>query len=271
MPAGPVSRPWRRFLRFSLRGLIALVLVIGLGLGWIVRSARIQREAVAAIKDAGGSVWYDWEWHNGRKFPGKPWAPEWLIRAIGVDYFGRVACVTYSRRAIEFGLALAVEIQKRPHRSQYSPPYSGVRAPGYDGAFTADLKSLGELSDLDLSSTDVTDDGLANLAGLTNLVYLNLEGTQITDAGLIHLERLTKIETLYLPSNRITDAGLSDLTGLAKLSRLCLLGDSQVTDSGLRRLERLPNLIYLDLRGTQVTGAAVKELQEVLPGLTIAH
>jgi len=57
MPAGPVSRPWRRFLRLHVRGLIVLVLLIGLGLGWIARDARnvrIQREAVTAIKNAGG-------------------------------------------------------------------------------------------------------------------------------------------------------------------------------------------------------------------------
>ena len=35
--AKPVARPWRRFLRFSVRGLIVLVLVIGAGLGWTVR------------------------------------------------------------------------------------------------------------------------------------------------------------------------------------------------------------------------------------------
>jgi hypothetical protein len=72
MLAGPVSRPWRRYLRFSVRGLIVLVLVIGAGLGWIVRSARMQREAVAAIKNAGGSVSYDWRWSNGNSdFPGR--------------------------------------------------------------------------------------------------------------------------------------------------------------------------------------------------------
>ena len=46
----PVSHPWRRFLRFSVRGLIVVVLVIGAGLGWIVRQAHIQRDAVAAIR-----------------------------------------------------------------------------------------------------------------------------------------------------------------------------------------------------------------------------
>ncbi len=62
--AVPVSRPWRRFLRFSVRGMIVVVLLIGIGLGWIVRAirgARIQRDAVLAIKNAGGFVQYNGE------------------------------------------------------------------------------------------------------------------------------------------------------------------------------------------------------------------
>jgi hypothetical protein len=61
MQAEPISHPWRRHLRFSVRGLIGLVLVIGAGLGWIVRQAHIQRDAVAAIKKADGVVRYDWQ------------------------------------------------------------------------------------------------------------------------------------------------------------------------------------------------------------------
>ena len=34
--ANSIRGPWRRFLLFSVRGLIVLVLVIGAGLGWIV-------------------------------------------------------------------------------------------------------------------------------------------------------------------------------------------------------------------------------------------
>lgn len=44
MTPGPIAHPWRRYLRFSMRGLIVLVLVMGAGLGWFVRSARIQHE-----------------------------------------------------------------------------------------------------------------------------------------------------------------------------------------------------------------------------------
>ena len=35
MPAEPGLHPWRKYLRFSVRGLIVFVLVIGAGLGWI--------------------------------------------------------------------------------------------------------------------------------------------------------------------------------------------------------------------------------------------
>ena len=74
MSAVPVSRPWRRFLRFSVRGLMVVVLVFVAGLGWLVREARIQRDAVAAITKAGGTVYSDWEWSDGKHVPtGRFW------------------------------------------------------------------------------------------------------------------------------------------------------------------------------------------------------
>jgi len=77
MPAEPVSRRRRRFLRISARGLVILVLVIGTGLGWIVRKAHVQRDAVAAIKNAGAIfVTYDWQHATGSKpTHGEPFAP----------------------------------------------------------------------------------------------------------------------------------------------------------------------------------------------------
>jgi hypothetical protein len=67
MPAGSISSRQRRFLRISVRGLIVLVLAFGVGFGWFVRSARIKRDAVAAITKADGSFQYDWEWSNGKR------------------------------------------------------------------------------------------------------------------------------------------------------------------------------------------------------------
>jgi hypothetical protein len=79
--AKAISNPWRRFLRFSMRGLIVMVLVSGLGLGWLVCSARIQREAVAAITAAGGSIEYGGESSNPLWVPASLafWAPASLV------------------------------------------------------------------------------------------------------------------------------------------------------------------------------------------------
>ena len=89
-----VAGPWRRFLRISVRGMIVVVLLVGGWLGWIVRSARIQREAVAAINKQGGHAIYDgWHWDNDRLTNGKPWPPKWLANAIGVHYFANVTDV----------------------------------------------------------------------------------------------------------------------------------------------------------------------------------
>jgi hypothetical protein len=72
----PVPHPWRKYLRFSMRGLIVVVLVMGAGLGWIVHQAHVQRDAVAAALKTGGAVSYDREKRDGTTIPGgEPWAP----------------------------------------------------------------------------------------------------------------------------------------------------------------------------------------------------
>ena len=58
--------PLRRWLRFSLRTLIVLMLVFGAGLGWFARQVqktRAQREAAKAIEKLGGSE--DWGLPSG--------------------------------------------------------------------------------------------------------------------------------------------------------------------------------------------------------------
>ena len=64
-------------------------------LGWVVHRAHVQRDAVAAIQQAGGEVLYEWEWANGKRILRKtqpPWPP-WLINWLGPDYFGNVVSV----------------------------------------------------------------------------------------------------------------------------------------------------------------------------------
>ena len=143
--AKPVSRPWRRFLRFSVRGLIVLVLVIGAWLGWLVRSARIQRDAVAAITKAGGASIMTGSGATGTVIPGgRPSAPRWLVDLIGVDYFGHVIDVSFH-----------------------------TNTEATDATF-AQIGRLTQLWRLMLIESSVNDASLSHLKGLTDLHSLEL-------------------------------------------------------------------------------------------------
>ena len=113
---------------------------------------------------------------------------------------------------------------------------------------------------VDIDSYEITDAGLARLAGLTQLRELLLDNAQITDAGLAHLAGLTRLELLWLDTPETTDAGLAHLAGLTRLKFLTLW-HTQITDSGLAHLARLTQLQWLDLGSTHnITDAGLAHL-----------
>jgi len=84
---------------------MAFVLLFGVGLGWIVYRARVQRDAVAAIERAEGTVWYEWQWRNGKPvLNGRTPCPQWLIDLVGVDYFGSVVRVSLAQVGGDAGI-----------------------------------------------------------------------------------------------------------------------------------------------------------------------
>jgi internalin A len=91
--SAPPRRRWRRPpVRLSGRALMALILLVGGGLGWVAHRAHIRRDAVAAIGRAGGGVMYNWQFKDGiPDADGKPRVPKWPVDRVGVDYFGSAA------------------------------------------------------------------------------------------------------------------------------------------------------------------------------------
>jgi hypothetical protein len=91
----PLPKSRRRRLRFSVSGLMALVLILGRGLGWILYRARVQREAVAVIKRVGGQFAYNWRWSNAMPIFPRPkggW-PESVRRTFDPDVLNTVTYV----------------------------------------------------------------------------------------------------------------------------------------------------------------------------------
>jgi hypothetical protein len=297
----PESRSWRRYLRLTVRALIVLVLVIGGALGWLVRSARLQRDAVGAIAKAGGTVFYDWEWKDGTYISGgQPFARKWLVGRIGVDYFGHPVCVDF----IETDAANFAPFESLPPLPAPRDPFAPFKSlPPLPAPETSpaegepegmpELPEIFSLSpdpeqihDTELARGKITDAALAHLAGLTNLISLKVTGIPITGAGLMHLKGLTNLGVLRLDYTRVTDAGLAHLKGLSNLCflglaftpvtdaglshiaglhnlRSLVLGNTRVTNEGLVHLKGLNNLEFLDLSGTPVTDAGLVHLEEL--------
>src|SRR5437879_1241885 len=95
-------RPW---LQFSVRTLVIVSLLVGVGLGIIADRARRQWEAVSAISRVGDTVWYDYQKASGDRpnvFDPKAAAPgpEWLRRLIGPEFFQDVVMVNLKGKSI---------------------------------------------------------------------------------------------------------------------------------------------------------------------------
>ena len=204
---------FRLRFQFSIRSLLALVVVVALPFSWLaveMKKAREQKAAVTEINKIGG-VAYDYDDHfttrlnrgvwpvnhggvwpvNGGFWPDfgggvwlveRPPGPAWLQKLLPDDFFAEVATV------------------------------------GFD-------------------ASQITDAGLEHLDGLSQLQLLSLADTQVTDAGLEHLKGLSQLQELWLDRTQVTDAGLEHLKGLSQLQELWLNG-TKVTEAGVAKLRK---------------------------------
>lgn len=172
----------RRFLRFGLRTLLLLMVMVAVPLAWKCNRVRAQRRVVEVVAAAGGFTTYDHQVFpkDGDDVFAKPPGPPWLRRIVGDDFFAEVVCVgirnvrgstpasTYSLVA-ELPTVLILQIEE---------------------AGDAELERIAHPSSVAFLtlSGDFTDEGVAKLTGLTKLKYLRLQSPRISDATLMHFQ-----------------------------------------------------------------------------------
>ena len=302
----------RRF-QFRLKTLLIVVTAFCIGFGWLgvqIKRARDQRQAVEAIQEMGGAVYYHYMF-NEDGYPvsnPKPPIPTWLAGWIGYHLFINPYEVQFYGE--ESGDNVLPVLQAFPDLRSLKNPSISDSALIHLKEFTnlrelelpykitdaglVHLKGMTNLDSLSLYGTNITDAGLAHLKGLTNLKYLEISSNQITNAGLEHLKELTNLQNLLLEGTQITDEYLENLKGLTNLQNL-YLGNSQlsddglvhlegliklrsltlagehITDTGLEHLKGLINLKRLDLKNTKVTDEGVKKFQQALPNCEINY
>jgi len=196
---------WR--FQFSVRSLVVLVVAVAVPLGWSVRKAERQRKAVEAIREAGGWVWYDYQFDksgNLVRSAERP-APEWLRKRVGIHFFTVVRTVANYR-------------PKGDEELEH-------------------IEALVSLNVLDLNDAQITDAGLENLKGMKVLRLLWLRDTQITDCGLEQLKGLTELRRLHLWGTEVSDEGMEHLKGMTRLEWLELY-DTHVTWRGVREIRQ---------------------------------
>lgn len=120
--------------------------------------------------------------------------------------------------------------------------------------------------------SNITDQGLAHLAGLLQLQSLELQDSNVTGEGLRHFRDHQNLSALALQGTKMSDDGLRHVASLRRLTRLSL-DETPITDHGLSHLQALPRLDWLTLEGTQIdgTGFSTWENNEVLGGLDLGR
>jgi internalin A len=114
-----------------------------------------------------------------------------------------------------------------------------------------EIKTLCGITELNLYFAQyVTDEGVAAIKDWKKLKRLNLQGTKAGDSALEHIAGITTLESLNVGSTLMTDVGLERLASLPNLKQLTM-GGNELGDAGLQALRHMPGLTYLDLSGRQ--------------------
>lgn len=212
----PVKTKKRRWSQIGLRSLLILVTLCAILAAWKSRADR-QRKLIDMITQHGGKVGYDYQVDpiTGAFKPGTDDEANWLLRLVGPDYWRHVC---------------------------------RVDAPSKSLSDISGIKSLADLTNLNLRSAPVTD--IAALKELHKLQTLD-----IVNSSISNIEPLRNNPSLRELHARVT--GIVDIEPLANVITLerLYIGKTKVADvsslGNLRHLERL------DLANTPVTDASV--------------
>jgi hypothetical protein len=248
-------------LRISIRillGIVAGAAVLSLWLANTYNSAHNQEAAIKEVAKSEGIV----------RFDSKVWAPEWLRKAVGEEYFRSAKTVSFAtNQGRKSGSNEAKATDENLGQLEFLTDVETLEL-GNNEEVTdrglVHLEPLKNLSILYLHQTGVRGPGLVHISRLPRLHTITLSHSELGDDGLKHLGNMSHLRWAALDQTNVTDAGIPDLAKAKALETLSLR-NTAVSDAGLRHLEQLQRLESLDVTGTRVTAGGVARLRQALP------
>lgn len=104
---------------------------------------------------------------------------------------------------------------------------------------------------LAISTNSMPNRAIDEIKHMKKLEILDISGTNVDDQGLIELAKLPKLKTLFIKDEeRISNRGLANLAALQTLDTLYLSKDAWLRAEGIRNLAKCPSLRVLKLDGS---------------------
>lgn len=125
----------------------------------------------------------------------------------------------------------------------------------------AGLENLRELL-LDHPESRFSAAGLKRLVGLPKLEHLRIRGRGIDDEALARLAELESLRILNVPQATFSDESLALLKKLPHLEQL-RFGSPRVTDAGMPAIGELPAIKRLHLIDVRITDAGLRKLASI--------
>ncbi len=243
--AEPLRRK-RRWFQFSLRTLLVFTLLCAVVSAWYCAMwHEFVREDAAVQKLT--AFWAQVEW--------KSILPSWIDPDAPSDPTPDVECPAGHLTA--FMRVSSVILDER-----------AVRPISHDElSILADLPHLGALRILGFSD-QFGDDGLAILKSLPQLTTLDLSGTNVSDRDIDRVLVLPQLQELELNRSDLTDEIVSRLAALKDLRKLVITDNPKVTDA-TAVIEGFPSLEEFWIEGTSISPAAIARLKRSRPRLDI--
>ena len=254
--------PRRRWRRFSIRGLMLLMLVIGALLAFVVKDlieAREEQAIISKLSEVRVSITFVHDMgENPDQLPGNP-----FLRAIlGENYKVRL----YEARMTEpIGEETILRLPNLRHLEILELRNEKLSDRSVDA-----LARIPRLRRLTFHWIEITPEQLRRLAQSDSIEMLSLDRRSSTDAHLAQLPLFPNLEEvslwqLYNPvtgkqSVATTDNGIKSLANIKGLKSLAVSEAPNITDEAFVNIDRFRDLESLHISYTQVSDKSLAHI-----------